>query len=73
MLEFDSVDFIYAAGAYGQKANYLDWLAGKDFAYLPDGMYFSIRDCEYLKKQGIREIRFVNSNRVGDDAFTVTL
>ena len=39
-----------------------DWLNGKDFQIAGFGPYFSIRDKDRLKSDGIWDIRFYDSN-----------
>ena len=52
-------DYLVAVGAYGREACEADWLAGKDFQ-VRGGPYFSIRDVETIKADGIVEIIFYN-------------
>lgn len=59
MAGFDR-SFVYATGAYGREANKADWKAGKDFRIM-SGPYFSIRDYEAMKAEGIGQIIFVNA------------
>lgn len=55
-------DYVFATGAYGHEASGPDWLAGKDFKIV-NGPYFSIRDVEKLKENGIYSIYFQNVKR----------
>ena len=52
-------DYLVAVGAYGREANESDWLAGKDFQ-IQGGPYFSIRDLETIKNDGVTQIIFYN-------------
>lgn len=52
-------DYIVAQGAYGRDATETDWRAGLDFQ-IKSGPYFSIRDCEALKRDGVSQIIFYN-------------
>lgn len=52
-------DYLVAIGAYGREANEADWLAGKDFQ-IQAGPYFSIRDLETIKADGVTQIIFYN-------------
>jgi len=58
MAGFDR-SFVYVLGAYGREANQADWKAGKDFHIL-HGPYFSIRDYEAMKAEGIEQLIFIN-------------
>lgn len=51
--------YIVAQGAYGRATNEKDWEVGKDFQIV-SGPYFSIRDVQAMKDQGIILINFVN-------------
>jgi len=53
---------LHAIGAYGRKPSMDDWLNGKDFQIAGFGPYFSIRDKDRLKSDGIWDIRFYDSN-----------
>lgn len=61
----------YARGAYGRSAKEADWKAGKDFQCLAYGQYFSVRDTEYLRKQGYEDIAFLDNH--ARRVFTVSL
>ena len=50
-------DYLIAVGAYGRDATETDWQAGKDFR-IQSGPYFSIRDCETIKRDGVSQIIF---------------
>ena len=52
-------DYLVAQGAYGRDATEQDWQAGKDFQ-IKSGPYFSIRDCETIKQDGVSQIIFYN-------------
>jgi hypothetical protein len=52
-------DYLVAVGAYGRDATEQDWQAGKDFQ-IKSGPYFSIRDCETIKQDGVSQIIFYN-------------
>ena len=58
MAGFDR-DYLVAVGAYGREATEADWIAGKDFQ-IKSGPYFSIRDCETIKQDGVSQIIFYN-------------
>ena len=58
MAGFDR-DYLIAVGAYGRDATETDWQAGKDFR-IQSGPYFSIRDCETIKRDGVSQIIFYN-------------
>ena len=58
MAGFDR-DYLVAVGAYGRDATETDWRAGKDFQ-IKSGPYFSIRDCETIKRDGVSQIIFYN-------------
>lgn len=62
--------YLQALGAYGKEANEADWKAGKDFKIL-HGPYFSIRDVETMKREGVTQIIFLNAR--GFVAFTKDL
>jgi hypothetical protein len=47
-----------ARGAYGRTANADDWKSGKDFFSIDHDTYFSIRDSQTLREDGIIEILF---------------
>lgn len=58
-----------ATGAYGREANIQDWKDGKDFkSYY--GPYFSIRDTEWLKRNEIHTIHFMD--RSGQKVFEIS-
>jgi hypothetical protein len=59
-----------ARGAYGREANLQDWEDGKDFRIV-GGPYFSIRDMDEMRRQGINVIDFLNNQ--GYTAFFVEL
>lgn len=46
-----------AMGAYGRKANRMDWENGKDFRSY-GGAYFSRRDVKLLKDEGYTHVEF---------------
>lgn len=52
-----SVPYLQAKGAYGREASLTDWKDGKDFQVVA-GPYFSIRDCEAIKAEGLQQIVF---------------
>ena len=52
---------ITVTGAYGREATEEDWKAGLDF-WIVQGPYFSIRDVETLKGDGIDCINFINKH-----------
>ena len=58
MASFDR-SYIVAHGAYGRDTTEKDWAEGKDFKIV-GGPYFSIRDVQTMKDQGITLIDFVN-------------
>lgn len=58
MAGFDR-SYIVAHGAYGRDTVEKDWAEGKDFKIV-SGPYFSIRDVQAMKDQGITLIDFVN-------------
>ena len=62
------MDFIIATAAYGRQPTATDWLSGKDFK-VHSGPYFSIRDVDTLKADGIKQVQFID--RHGFLAFTV--
>lgn len=51
--------FVYVKGAYGREALEADFKNGRDFQIL-HGPYFSIRDLEAMKAEGIDQLIFVN-------------
>lgn len=61
----------FAKGAYGRVAKLEDWDSGKDFQCLATGQYFSVRDIEYLRKQGYADIAFLDNQ--ARRVFTVSL
>ena len=60
MTVFDK-SFVYVKGAYGRTATKTDFNNGKDFQIVY-GPYFSIRDLEAMKAEGINQLIFVNAN-----------
>ena len=46
-------------GAYGRDTNMTDWAEGKDFKIL-GGPYCSIRDLDFMMRDGYEELVFVN-------------
>jgi len=48
-----------ATGAYGIPASLENWKIGKDFYSLDHLCYFSIRDYEALRRDGIIQIDFM--------------
>ena len=54
-----NTSYVTAFGAYGREAAEADWITGKDFKIV-NGPYFSIRDIEAMKKEGIEQIIFLN-------------
>jgi hypothetical protein len=57
-MQFDR-DYLVAEGAYGREATEEDWDNGLDFQ-IKSGPYFSIRDCEAIKQEGVSQIIFYN-------------
>lgn len=53
---------LHATGAYGRKPSMDDWLEGKDFRVANFGPYFSIRDTDRLKADGVYDLKFYDSN-----------
>jgi hypothetical protein len=63
-----------AYAAYGRHPELQDWKDGKDFSIHPYyGPYFSIRDSEALKAEGVTHIMFVRRREAGPPAFTIEL
>jgi hypothetical protein len=53
---------IHAIGVYGRKPSMEDWLNGRDFQIAGFGRYFSIRDTDILKSNGVWDVKFYDSN-----------
>lgn len=68
MAEFDR-RVVFAKGAYVREACAADWHGGKDFGIVA-GPYFSIRDCDTMRAEGIEQIVFLNLQGL---AFTIKL